>query len=38
MMRRPVDLRALLLMAGKANLGLGTFVAHLVVGSVDYVT
>lgn len=37
MMRRPVDLRALLLVAGKANLGLGTFVSHLVVRGVDFV-
>ena len=37
-MRRTANLRALLLVAGKANLGLCAFVAHLVVGSVDYVT
>ena len=37
MMRRQVDLRALLLVAGKTNLGLGTLVPHLVVRGVDLV-
>lgn len=37
MMRRQIDLRALFLVAGKANLGLGTFVSHLVVRGVDFV-
>ena len=37
MMRRPVDLRALLLVAGKADFGLGTFVSNLVVRGVDFV-
>jgi len=38
MMGRPLELRALFLVTGEANLRLGAFVAHLVVGSVDYVT
>lgn len=37
MMGRLVDLRALLLVTGKANLGLGAFVAHLVVRGVNFV-
>src|SRR5450759_4639642 len=37
MMRWPVDLRALLLVAGKANFRLGTFITHLVVCGVDFV-
>lgn len=37
MMRRQVDLRALLLVTGKTNLRLGSFVTHLVVRVVDLV-
>jgi len=36
MVGRPLELRALFLVAGEANLGLGAFVAHLIVRSVDY--
>jgi hypothetical protein len=38
MMRSTVDLRTLFLVAGKANLGLGSFVAHVIVRIVDRVT
>jgi hypothetical protein len=38
MMRSAVDLRALLLVAGKANLGLGSLIADIVVRIVDRVT
>lgn len=37
MMRRPVDLRALLLVADEANLGLGSFIAHFVMRAMDFV-